>query len=193
MHCQCTAPEEWRAVVGFEDWYEVSNRGRVRRAKPSCGTRSGHILRPGRNRQRRLYVTLYVRQRGTTRFVHRLVAMAFLGPPPPEHEVNHLDGDPSHNCAGNLEWTTREGQFVHAVAHGLMASGDRNGSRTRPDRVARGERNGPSKLTDAQVAEARGRYAAGGITQRGLASEYGVSLATMHMALKRKTWQHVLA
>lgn len=40
--------------------------------------------------------------------------------------------------------------------------------------AAPGERNGRAKLTDAQVAEIRARYAAGGITQIALAHEYGV-------------------
>lgn len=43
-------------------------------------------------------------------------------------------------------------------------------------RVANGERKASQvKLSDAQVREVRLRYRAGGITQRALAEEYGVS------------------
>ena len=40
--------------------------------------------------------------------VHRLVALAFLGPPPDEKawQVHHRDGDPSNNHVDNLEWVT---------------------------------------------------------------------------------------
>ena len=45
---------------------------------------------------------------GKTPYVHRLVAQAFLGPPPSkEHtQVNHIDNDPANNRADNLEWVT---------------------------------------------------------------------------------------
>ena len=40
--------------------------------------------------------------------VHRLVALAFLGPPPTQMawQVHHRDGDPSNNHIKNLEWVT---------------------------------------------------------------------------------------
>jgi hypothetical protein len=64
-------------------------------------------------------------------------------------------------------------------------SGDDHWSRQHPDRIKRGFRRAPehiqrgeqaprAQLSDAQVAEIRTRYAAGGITQRALAAEYGV-------------------
>jgi hypothetical protein len=59
------------------------------------------------------------------------------------------------------------------------------------DRHARGERNGHAKLTEAQVVELRTRRAAGGVTQRALAAEYGVSEQTVCDILKRRRWAHV--
>ncbi|WP_442923051.1 HNH endonuclease [Microbacterium sp. BR1] len=57
-------------------------------------------------------------------------------------------------------------------------------------RVANGERAGSAKLTDAQVAEIRTRYAAGGVSQRALAAEYGVwhqHISRLTRFQKRKT------
>lgn len=53
---------------------------------------------------------------------------------------------------------------------------------------ARGEQHGGAKLTDAQVAAIRSAYAAGGVTQRALASHYGVCQGTIsHILLGRST------
>ena len=48
--------------------------------------------------------------------VHRLVAAAFLGPPPAPESwlVNHLDGDPSNNSVSNLEYVTPSENLRHA-------------------------------------------------------------------------------
>ena len=50
--------------------------------------------------------------------VHRLVAAAFLGPPPSIHHriVNHKDLDKGNNCLGNLEWTTPSENRLHFLA-----------------------------------------------------------------------------
>lgn len=56
------------------------------------------------------------------------------------------------------------------------AIGDANGMRKRPSIFA-GERHPRAKLSDAQAAEIRRRYASGGHTQRSLAIAHGVSPA----------------
>ena len=50
--------------------------------------------------------------------VHRLVAYAFLGPPPSEAawQVNHIDGNCSNNRIDNLEWATRSENIRHSYA-----------------------------------------------------------------------------
>eukprot|EP00438_Fugacium_kawagutii_P001398 Skav209316 [mRNA] locus=scaffold994:533994:535217:+ [translate_table: standard] len=47
--------------------------------------------------------------------VHRLVAWAFLGPPPSEvaWQVNHLDGNKSNNLCSNLAWVTQSQNTRH--------------------------------------------------------------------------------
>eukprot|EP00438_Fugacium_kawagutii_P008682 Skav210825 [mRNA] locus=scaffold1597:363685:364263:- [translate_table: standard] len=51
--------------------------------------------------------------------VHRLVAYTFRGPPPTlEHtQVNHKDGNRSHNSVENLEWVTPAENNAHAIAN----------------------------------------------------------------------------
>lgn len=62
--------------------------------------------------------------------------------------------------------------------------------RPRRGRV-RGERAPRAKLTAEQVREIRARYAAGGVTQAALCSEYGVTRNAMQLLLYRKSWRHV--
>ena len=51
--------------------------------------------------------------------VHRLVAAAFLGPPPSMHHsiVNHKDLDKGNNSVKNLEWTTPSENRLHFLAN----------------------------------------------------------------------------
>jgi len=68
-----------------------------------------------------LRVNLYVEGNVYTRFVHQLIALAFL-PGEPTKEVNHLDGDKANNHYTNLEWSTPAGNRQHAVQTGLLSN-----------------------------------------------------------------------
>ena len=53
---------------------------------------------------------------GNDFLVHRLVAFAFLGPPPAENRwmVNHRDNNPSNNRLENLEYVSRSQNMLHS-------------------------------------------------------------------------------
>ena len=61
----------------------------------------------------------------TNLLVHRLVAFAFLGPPPHKTawEVHHRDGDPANNRVENLEYVTRSQNMLHAGTNPLRKCG----------------------------------------------------------------------
>lgn len=170
-----TAAEEWRPVVGWEGWYEVSNLGRVKRVAGGPGVKQP-ILSPWLAKVGYLVVTL---SHGTIptrkkRYVHQLVAEAFIGPCPPGHEVNHKDTVKLNNPAGNLEYVTSAGNTHHACENGVFP---------------RGETNGHSKLTEAAVQQMRSMYPA--LSYRKIAALFGVECSTARSAIRGDTWKHV--
>jgi hypothetical protein len=93
---------EWRDIAGYGGVYQVSDQGQVR------NTQTSKIMQPVKMKNGRLYVALSSSgfQRKCT--VHSLVATAFLGVCPLNHEITHKDGDCIHNEASNLEYVTRK-------------------------------------------------------------------------------------
>lgn len=58
--------------------------------------------------------------------LHRLVLLAYAGPPPsPRHHGAHLDGDKSNNLPTNLAWKTPEENEADKRAHGTAPRGGR--------------------------------------------------------------------
>lgn len=114
--CHCTLyvlKEVWKDVKGFEEYYEVSSFGKVRskartiiRSDGMTMTFTGKELAPYSNKKRNDYCYVYLRVNGKKypKFVHRLVAEAFLPNPKNLPQVNHKDEDTTNNRLDNLEW-----------------------------------------------------------------------------------------
>ena len=59
--------------------------------------------------------------------VHRLVAIAYLGPRPSKrHEVRHLNGDKTDNRVQNLAWGTAGDNAADRERHGRTSRGERH-------------------------------------------------------------------
>lgn len=120
--------EIWKSIKGYEEFYEVSNLGRIRskdRNKKSflgriCVYR-GKLLKPQPNSSGYLRLQL-VDGSGNKKlhFVHRLVAQAFVENPQNLPVVNHLDFDYTNNRADNLEWTTPKGNMQYSLLRGRL-------------------------------------------------------------------------
>ena len=113
-----TESEVWKDVVGFEGLYQVSNRGNVRSVarKDSIGRKcGGRMLKPGYDKDGYLRVNLFKNCKYKTRFIHSLVAGAFIPNPNGYSEINHRDENKVNNYANNLEWCTREYNNNHGT------------------------------------------------------------------------------
>ena len=96
--------EIWKPIDGFNGVYEVSNFGNVRNTNwRGQGYRNvkQHLDKDGY-----LRVGLCVNNRKCMKYVHRLVAIAFVKNPHNKPFVNHKDEIKHHNNACNLEWVT---------------------------------------------------------------------------------------
>lgn len=112
--------ERWRAVVGYEGVYEVSNIGRVRsvaRLDSRGHQQEGHLLSLPRHPRGYVQVRLYSAGVGETAKVHRMVLEAFTGPCPDGMEACHANGVRDDNRIGNLRWGTVQDNAADRVAH----------------------------------------------------------------------------
>jgi hypothetical protein len=173
--------EQWRPIPGWEGWYSISNHGRVRREMRMKGTLVGKILKASPDRKGYLYFNL--RRPGTKKrmYAHIAVAVAFIGPCPIGHEVNHINGVPMDNHASNLEYLTHLENMRHAFRTGLKKNFD----------YCKGEDNPAAKLTAANVIEIRKLFAAGWTLAR-VAARFSVTSTTACDIRKGKSWKSVV-
>jgi len=162
---------EWRIIPAWPD-YAVSEHGAIRRVRRRHNTkpcdRKPYLCTNG-------YLYIVVRRPGLRRAlaIHRLVAMAFIGPAPSiAHQAAHIDGDRLNNHWTNLRWSTRSENERDKVRHG---------------RSNRGERMGRSKLSANAVLQIRAARK-GGALLSDLAQRYGVAVATIQCAAAGKSW-----
>lgn len=113
-------------------------------------------------------------------YTHRLACEMAYGPIPPKmHCCHSCDNPPCCNPA-HLRVDTPS-------ANALDRESRKRGNR----RDMRGQENYSSKLTEQQAVEIVRRYAAGGVSQRFLASEYGVSQTCVWALLTGRAWGDV--
>ena len=172
--------EEWRDVIGWEGYYQVSNLGRVRGvARTISHPTKGKMRRQGiilsLSKSTRGYVQAHLKRDGKTKnaIVHQLVARAFIGERPEGYDINHKDGDKQNNSPSNLEYVTHQENMQHAWDTGLK----------QPSYILR-------KLTSEQVVEIR-RLQKTGMTGVELGKIFGVCGSVISRIVLRKTWKDI--
>lgn len=120
---------ERRAIVGYEGFYEVDNKGNIysldREVTNSLGRKKiyyGQKLKLTVTSKG--YLRVELNKCGKRKYaVHRLVALAFVDGYNEENgriTVNHMDGIKTNNDASNLEWMNNSEQQIHAIRTKLV-------------------------------------------------------------------------
>lgn len=122
---------------------------------------------------------------------HRVSYELAYGSIPDGMEVCHRCDIPACVRPEHLFLGTRQDNTDDAVAKHRMATAESHGMHTHPQRRSRGEAHGASKLTEANVISIRQKYAAGGISQSQLATEFGVQQMAISEVVRRQTWTHI--
>jgi HNH endonuclease/NUMOD4 motif len=173
--------EEWRAVAGYEQLYEVSNLGRLRRAGRGKGTYPGRIIGTSLSDTGYPQCGLFDGPKHWKHTkVHILVARAFLGPCPPGKEINHKNGNKTDARAENLEYITHQENTQHGYRLGLNPG---------PRNPAKGEDNKHHKLTEEQVRQIRALK--GILSQDAIAKRFGITQPNVGYIHRGDTWKHV--
>ena len=126
---------EWRPVVGYEGFYEVSSDGQVRSVTRQVPYgRHGNTIYKGRlikkffSKNGYDCVKLAFRGNTKTTYIHELVLKAFVGPRPitvERGEIRHLDGDKKNNCLSNLRYGTILENAADRKLHRQLKKGEK--------------------------------------------------------------------
>lgn len=187
--------EIWKAVAGYEGYYEVSNFGNFR-SETRTIIIAGHprirIGKPKRTdcKNHKGYAGITFSKEGVMKkyLTHRLVAKAFLPNPENKGTVNHKDGNKLNNHVSNLEWTTHLENVRHAVETGLKKP-------VNPNKYgnSQGENIHSAKLTEEDVKFIRINSSKNGgrMNSVELGRMFEVNKTTIMQVVNRKTWRHV--
>jgi predicted DNA binding protein len=108
--------------------------------------------------------------------------------------IAHRCDNPACFNPEHLFLCTQAENLADMRSKGRGNTGERHGSKTKPERVARGERVGTSKLSAEQVAVIRAAYKPGRpghpseTSLTGLARRYGVTFQTISKIVNKRSW-----
>lgn len=158
--------EQWRPAPEFEDYYEVSSYGNVRR-KGKNKNLKGAITKFGYIKH-----TFSINGFPFNVLTHSLVARAFNGPCPKGLIVRHKDGNCKNNIPSNLPYGTYQDNSNDAIEHGTMPKGSSHSQ---------------AKLDESKIKIIR----ASNTKVEDLATKYNVSKSLIYKIKQNKIWSHI--
>lgn len=105
--------ETWKPIKDYEELYKISNDGRIK----SFHNGRERIMKLNPHTKGYLKVQLSFNGTIKAKYIHRLVAQAFIPNPNNYPQVNHKDENKSNNCVSNLEWCDNQYNINHATAN----------------------------------------------------------------------------
>lgn len=174
--------EVWKPVVGYECFYAVSNKGRVKSLDRARNSKNGSVailrgklMRLAKEPRGRFAIQLVKDGKWVRFFVHRLVLCAFVGPCPEKFQCCHNNGNSLDNRIENLRWDTARANNADKRIHGTWQGG---------------EKHPFAKLTAPAVVEIRERFFKGE-SCASIARAFSISWTHAHRIIIRRNWKHV--
>lgn len=137
----------WKIIPNTDNKYQCNKDGDIMRVNEivSFGSQfrkiGGKPLSQKTKANGYKEVNLYLeKNKGASKYVHRLIAQTFLGEIPKGYNINHRDGDKNNNNLSNLEIVTFSENQRHAYKMGLIKHN-----------APKGSQNVNSKLTEKDV------------------------------------------
>ena len=174
--------EKWKIIEGFPK-YLVSNKGRIKilstlEDKKVFVKDDGYIA------------TTLVNGKQSYKYVHRLVAEAFVKNKHNKPQVNHINGIKGDNRAENLEWVTPSENIRHAIDTGLLKYKKKE-EEIKKSKYSKGEKISSSKLSPEEVIEIRVLWEYREYKQTELADMFNVDPRTINHVITRRQWKHI--
>lgn len=172
--------ETWKPVFNAEQFYSISSLGRVRREKSGRGTRKNKILKPILAINGYLFVYLSMgKSKRFKKFIHILVAEAFIGKRPEKHQVHHKNTIPSDNRKSNLEYITSKENIMRSIANGTHF-------------IPKGSQHGRAKLKEKDIPIIKKLYEKGDKSYKDIAEMFNLkSICPIARIIKGTGWTHV--
>lgn len=160
---------EWHIIVDFPR-YQISKDGSVMRIS------TGRILKTTSNgKYGYQHVGLWqCNGDGYRKYVHVLVAEAFIGPRPVGLQIDHIDGNPKNNHLSNLRYLSPHENNQASLERGNWI----------------GERNGMARLTERDIYNIRD-LVKNGNTLSYVARLFMISFQHVSDIFHRKRWAHL--
>lgn len=170
--------EQWKPVIGYEEFYHVSNLGRIKsleekRFMPvnnAFAIYKERILNQSLTKDGYLKITLVKKHRKTF-LCHRLVGKAFIANPENKPQINHKKGVKNDNRCWMLEWSESCENIQHAYDNQLIKP-----------------KKGLLKLTEKQVLEII--QIGDSMLKKDIAKRYNVGSTTISRVLSKTYWKN---
>lgn len=172
--------EVWKDINGYNGHYQISNHGNVRSFKNSRHgiSEKSKLLSTPKLKNGYNCVGLSNNGKVTTKYIHHLVADAFIPNPKCKPQINHIDGNKENNNVSNLEWVTVSENCIHANKNGLINK-------------AKGEGHPHSKIRAVDVLQIRSIYSQKFFTQKEISEAYGIGITQVSYIVNNKKWKHL--
>lgn len=175
--------EQWKDIVGYESYYQISNYGNLRSKDRLVISKNNSLaLKKGRLKKPSMANNYFLAMLSKEHIpkaitIHRLVAMHFIENPMNKKEINHKDGNKQNNHVDNLEWVTRSENSQHSYNNGLQIS-------------RKGSMHHFAKINESDVLNMFMLYN-NGVSRKEIANRYThISYSSICRILKGRTWKH---